>query len=267
MRRVAQPSGSLRHLPYAPTLRSPPVGTNETLESAPRLRLNQCVDFVQRELTAGANPEKAAGMQAYLKTDMPFYGVQKPARARIFRRLEKEFAPRDHREYVDLATTLWELPHREEKYLAQDVATAFRQFIVPESLPLYRRFIVEGAWWDFVDETATHMVRELILDRPNAIWPTVDSWNVAEDMWLRRASIICQVGAKERTDADRLFRFCSARMGEKDFFIRKAIGWALREYAKTEPAAVAEFVVEHRSGLSGLSYREATKHIGHLVGE
>jgi len=223
------------------------------------------IRYVQNALAARANPEKAEGMQAYMKTAMPFYGVQKPARTEILRHLGSEFAPNDRDEYEALAGALWELPHREEKYLAQAVAVAFERFIVPDSLPLYRRFIVEGAWWDFVDETATHMIRVLVLDHPAEIWPVVDSWNEHEDMWLRRTSIICQVGAKERTDIDRLFRFCENRMHETEFFIRKAIGWALREYAKTDPGAVARFAIEHRESLSGLSFREATKHIGALV--
>jgi 3-methyladenine DNA glycosylase AlkD len=84
-------------------------------------------------------------------------------------------------------------------------------------------------------------------------------------MWLRRSAIICQVGAKGRTDANRLFSFCAARVDEKEFFIRKAIGWSLREYAKTDPEAVAGFAIEHRDRLSGLSFREATKHIQHLI--
>lgn len=220
---------------------------------------------VQSALAEQANPEKAAGMQAYLKTDMPFYGVQKPGRAKIMRHIEKGFAPGTHDDYLALATALWELPHREEKYLAQGVATTFDEFIVPESMPLYLRFIEEGAWWDFVDETATHMIRELVLEYPEQTWAVVDSWNDDENMWLRRTSIICQVGAKERTDTERLFRFSRARMHEKEFFIRKAIGWALRDYARTDPEAVADFVNETREGLSGLTFREATRHIGHLV--
>lgn len=223
------------------------------------------IEYVQAELTAQADPEKAQGMQAYMKTDMPFYGVQKPGRTKVLRQLKRDFAPETHDEYIDLATALWELPHREEKYLAQAVAAGFEAFIIPESMPLYHRFIVEGAWWDFVDETATHMIRELVLDFPDETWPVVDPWNEDDDMWLRRASIICQIGAKERTDVDRLLRFCEARMHEKEFFIRKAIGWALREYAKTDPETVAGFAIEHRDDLSGLSFREATKHIGHLV--
>jgi 3-methyladenine DNA glycosylase AlkD len=204
-------------------------------------------------------------MAAYMKTDMPFYGVQKPGRAEILRHLRREFAPETREEYEEQVIALWELSHREEKYLAQGVARSHREFIVPQSLPLYRRFIVEGAWWDFVDETATHLIRELVLDFPAETWPVVDIWIGHENMWRRRTAILCQVGAKERTDTDRLFHYCESRSHETEFFIRKAIGWALREYAKTDPGAVAGFVNRRRNDLSGLSFREATKHIGHLV--
>lgn len=227
--------------------------------------LTECVEYVQTELASRANPDKAEGMQAYMKTDMPFYGVQKPGRKEIFRQIKKYFSPNDHHEYIATAAALWELPHREEKYLAQAVATGFPKFIIPKSLRLYRRFIVEGAWWDFVDETANHMIRKLVLDHPKEVWPIVDSWIHHQDMWLRRTAIICQIGLKENTDTDRLYRFCAEGMHEREFFIRKAIGWALREYAKTDPESVATFATDHREEMSGLSYREATKHIKHLV--
>ncbi len=247
-------------------LRSPPVETHDATKSPSALRLSECVEFVRTALAERANPAKAEGMAAYMKTEMPFYGVQKPGRTEILRHLKAEFAPRDRVSYTEVVTALWELPHREEKYLAQAVAIEFAEYIVPDSLPLYRRFIVEGAWWDFVDETATHLIRELVLGYPDEVWPVVDTWVNDENMWLRRAAIICQVGAKDRTDADRLFAFCRSRLEEKEFFIRKAIGWVLRDYAKTDAQAVAYFVNEHRDELSGISFREATKHIGHLVG-
>ncbi len=227
--------------------------------------LSAACDFVQKELSKQADPDKAAGAQAYMKTDMPFYGVQKPGRVPILRVLVRDHPPGTRDEYEELVLALWSLPHREEKYLAMAVATAHSQFIVPESLPLYRRMAVEGGWWDLVDEVATHMVRPLVIGFPTEVWPEVDSWVGDEDMWLRRAAIICQVGAKEKTDQERLFRFCAARMHESEFFIRKAIGWALRDYAKTAPNAVAKFVMGNRESMSGLSFREATKHLGDLV--
>jgi len=223
-----------------------------------------CV-YVSEALAAAANPEKAVGMQTYMKTDMPFYGVQKPGRTPILRRLVSEFAPEDRDHYENLVLALWALPHREEKYLAQGLAVSYEQYMVPDSLPLFRRMITEGAWWDFVDETATRMVQYLIVNHGDETWPTVDNWVDDDDMWLRRSAIICQVGAKEHTDPERLLRFCQQRAFEEEFFIRKAIGWALREYAKTDADLVAGFVNDHREELSGLSFREATKHIGHLV--
>lgn len=227
--------------------------------------IDEATTYVQSALAEQANPEKASGMQGYMKTDMPFYGVQKPGRVPIVRHIVKNYSPSTRTDYEKLVLALWRLPHREEKYVAQAVAVNHRQFMVPASLPLYRRFVVEGGWWDFVDEASTHMIRELVLEYPARIWPKIDPWIASKNMWLRRSAIICQVGAKEHTDAERLFSFCEQRAFEEEFFIRKAIGWALREYAKTDGQAVAAFVLEHREDLSGLSYREATKHIGHLV--
>lgn len=173
--------------------------------------------------------------------------------------------PEDRDQYENLVLALWALPHREEKYLAQGVAVGHQQYMVPESLPLFHRMITEGAWWDLVDETATHMVRYLVINHGNETWPSVDHWIDDDDMWLRRSAIICQVGAKDHTDPGRLLRFCEQRAFEEEFFIRKAIGWALRDYAKTDAGLVASFVNDHKEELSGLSFREATRHIGHLV--
>jgi 3-methyladenine DNA glycosylase AlkD len=225
----------------------------------------ETVEYVRSALQASADPEKASKMQAYMKTEMPFYGVAKPLRAPIARELAKKFEPADRPGYEDLVRGLWRQPHREEKYLALDMAIRFRQFVVPASLPMYRMLITEGAWWDLVDEVATHLVRRLVVGFADQTWPEVDTWIESDDMWLRRSAIICQVGAKANTDAGRLFGFCAARAHETGFFIRKAIGWSLREYAKTDPVAVAEFVATHSGDLSGLSRREATKRIAHLL--
>lgn len=226
------------------------------------LNVDSACQLAAGALAAQADRDKAEGMQAYMKTDMPFYGVQKRGRAPILKELLSRYRPETREQYEELVLALWGMSHREEKYLAQGVATAHREFIVPESLSLYKRMIVEGAWWDLVDEVATHMIRPLVIEYPNQIWPVVDTWIGDGNMWLRRSAIICQVGARESTDADRLFRFCQARAHESEFFIRKAIGWALRDYARTDPVAVAGFVRAHRSELSGLSFREATKHLG-----
>jgi 3-methyladenine DNA glycosylase AlkD len=121
--------------------------------------------------------------------------------------------------------------------------------------------IVSGAWWDFVDEIAIRLVGRALDKDPEHITPTIRRWIDHPDPWLRRTAIICQVARKESTDSALLFEACARRSQETDFFIRKAIGWALRSYAYTDPAAVRRFVSTHAGELSGLSRREATKHL------
>ena len=218
-------------------------------------------EFVADRLVDVADPAKAAPMATYMKTDMPFYGVQKTGRVAILRDTVNRFPPADRDDYRSVILALWNQPHREEKYLAIGYARSFPQFATLSSVPLYRRMIVEGAWWDLVDETAIHLIGDVLHRQRVGMTPKIEAWIDDRDMWLRRTSILSQIGHKDATDVDLLFDACERRMHETEFFIRKAIGWALRDYAKSDPDAVAGFVAAHRSGLSGLSYREATKHL------
>lgn len=198
-------------------------------------------------------------MAAYMKTDMPFYGVQAGPRRALGKRLKAEFPPRSHGEYRGQVVALWGLEHREEKYLAIGVAVANRRYITFENLDLYERLIREGAWWDFVDEVAARLVGEVLARDRGRTKPVMEAWIDDDDMWIRRAAILAQLGRKAGTDTEMLFRFAARRAHEKEFFIRKAIGWALRDYAKTDPAAVRRFLEEHE--VSGLTRREASKHL------
>ena len=223
--------------------------------------MQELVRFVQTRFRALANPRKAGPMAAYMKTDMPFYGVQKPARVAVLREAKAKFPIETRSQYESAILALWKLPHREEKYAAIWIAQGFDEFIVPASLPLYRRLIVEGAWWDFVDDVAIRLVGRLTLDHRSKLAPIMDRWIDDKDMWLRRSAIISHIKHKKETDEEQLFDHCLRRAHEKEFFIRKAIGWALREYAYTAPEAVRKFVIEHRAKLSPLSFREASKHL------
>jgi len=228
-------------------------------KAKPSDQVGELVAFVQRELNDRAHPRKAVEMAAYMKTTMPFYGVPKPARELIYRELKKRFAVSNRKDYERAVLGLWALPHREEKYFALDVARTWRDFIVPDSMPLYRRLIEEGAWWDFVDEVAAHLVGTVLLHNRKEIAPLMDQWIDDADMWIRRAAIISQLKHKDRTDHVRLFRYSLAQAAEKDFFIRKAIGWALRQYAYSAPARVRDFITRNRGKLSPLTYREASR--------
>ncbi len=217
--------------------------------------------FVAERLAEAADPEKAGSMAAYMKTDTPFYGAQKAGRVPILRAAVEGFPPSNREDYRTAVLALWAQPHREEKYLAIGYARSFPRFVTLSSIPLYRRLIIEGAWWDLVDEVAIHLVGTVLLHQREPMTPKVEAWIDDRDLWLRRTSILAQIGHKGAADADLLFEACERRMHETEFFIRKAIGWALRDYAKTDPDAVAAFATDHRGELSGLSYREATKHL------
>jgi 3-methyladenine DNA glycosylase AlkD len=212
-------------------------------------------------LAAQQDARKAAEMAAYMKTRMPFYGVQKPNRAPIFRSMVKEFIPRDRSEYEAAVRVLWGRKHREDKYAALYFALAFRRFITWESVPLYEELIRDGQWWDLVDDLAVRLVGRAYLSERARVEPRMDGWIDDNDMWIRRSAILSQNNHKEETDAPRLFTYCAGRAHEKEFFIRKAIGWSLREYSRINPASVRRFVDQQGDKLSGLSRREALKHL------
>ncbi|HKY49350.1 MAG TPA: DNA alkylation repair protein [Acidimicrobiia bacterium] len=218
-------------------------------------------NFVEAELSRLADPAKAIPMAAYMKTDMPFYGVPKPARAPIAREVRARFPPVDADDYRRKVLALWGLPHREEKYLAIDYAWSFPRHVAFAQVDLFERMIVEGAWWDLVDGLASPIVGKIVLEDRISMRPLLENWVDGPDMWLRRTAILCQNRHREQTDQEMLFDFCLRRSGEKEFFIRKAIGWALREYARTRPDEVRRFLAEHGDRLSGLSRREAAKHL------
>lgn len=224
-------------------------------------RTRELVAFVRCELAGRAVPERAPEMAAYLKTTMPFLGVSAPDIRAVAREAASRFPVADRTGYDAAVLALWRLPNREEKHVAVAVARHHRRFVDAESLPLYERLVREGAWWDFVDEVAQHLVGEALLKDPDAVWPAMDRWIDDEDMWVRRTAILCQNRSKEGTDEARLFAYCLRRAHEREFFVRKAIGWALRQYARTAPVAVRRFLDEHGGELSPLSVREAGKHL------
>ncbi len=200
-------------------------------------------------------------MAAYMKTDMPCYGVLRAGQTAVVREMLRRFPVESRRAYLDGVTELWQQPHREEKYVAISLARAYPEYITVGSVPLFKRLIVEGAWWDFVDEVAIQLVGHVWLEDRERLAPVAVRWVDDSDMWLRRTALIGQMTHKDATDESMLFDFCLRRAHEKEFFIRKAIGWALRSYARTAPEAVRRFVDAHRDAWSGLTYREATKHL------
>lgn len=219
---------------------------------------------VRADLAAAADPARAPGMQAYMKSAMPYHGAASPVAKRVFKAAFQGLAFADAAGWEAAVRGLWDgATHREERYAALALAKheAARAFQTPAALPLYRDLIVAGAWWDYVDDLATHHVGDLLRADPAAIAPQMRAWSRGDDLWLRRAAIICQVGSKRATDLDLLYACIEPALGEKDFFLRKAIGWALRDVAWWDPDATRAYVAAHADRLSPLSQREALKNL------
>jgi 3-methyladenine DNA glycosylase AlkD len=225
-------------------------------------REDRLARYVTMQLKRLADPAKARAMAAYMKTTQPFFGVPTPMRVAMLKQMGDRFAPRNQKAYARSVTALWKLPHREEQYCAISFARRYEQFIMPASIPLYERMIREGAWWDFVDEIAANLVGAVYANFRAQMQPVIERWIDDEDMWIRRSAILSHLKHKQNTDAAQLFRHCLKRAHEPEFFIRKAIGWGLREYSKTDPRAVRAFLKKNRKQLSNLSFAEGSKHLG-----
>ena len=238
--------------------------------------VKKLIRLAQTELQSKQDPAKAKIMQGYCKTNMPMYGLQKPDRAEIEKLLHASLAEESFEVtpalYRACIQSLWELPHREEKYLAIDFALKYKKLITWEHLDLYEGILRDShdiMWWDFVDPIAVNLVGRVALLEKEKMEPRLRQWIDDEDhMWLRRTAILAQLKHKEETNTDLLLEFCRKRMHEKEFFIRKAIGWALREYGKTNPKVVVQFLADEKANLSGLSYREGSRILikqGHMI--
>lgn len=203
-------------------------------------------------------------MQKYMRTETPFYGVQKPDRATIIRELKRRFPPENRDAWQEAVLALWRMPHREEKYMALEYAALGRAFLDSPSLALLQRLVRDGAWWDLVDFVAGGLLSPTLYAHRAEVRPAMERWVEDDDMWVRRAALLSQLKHKERTDEEQLFGHCLLRADEKEFFIRKAVGWALRDYSWTRPEAVLRFLRDHGERLSPLSLREGSKRLAKL---
>jgi 3-methyladenine DNA glycosylase AlkD len=220
---------------------------------------------LRSELKAAGDPAKAPEMQRYMKSAMPYHGVPAPLTRQVFRRV---FAPMEFKsaeQWQRVVRYIWRhAKFREEWYGAVELcghrmADAFQ---TPDVLALYEEMIVTGAWWDVVDTMASHRVGLLLRRYPKPIAKAMRAWSRSEDIWKRRTSILCQLGFRKDTDLKLLYACIEPSLGSKEFFLRKAIGWALRQYAWTDAKEVRRYVRTKAARLSPLSRREALKNIG-----
>ena len=219
---------------------------------------------VRAALRRVADPAKASPMQAYMKSKMPYLGVNAVPLRKVCREV---FAG------VDFPTAaawrravlgLWRgARFREERYCAIELTGVrrFDRFQDMAALPMYEEMIVTGAWWDLVDGIAGHRLGTLLRRFPREMKREMRAWSRSDDLWKRRSAILCQLTFKKATDLDLLYGTIEPSLGSREFFLRKAIGWALRQYAWTDPTEIRRYVREHERQLSPLSKREALKNV------
>jgi 3-methyladenine DNA glycosylase AlkD len=206
-----------------------------------------------------ADAGSAADMEKYMRHRFVFYGIKSPLRRRLLKVfIDANGLPAED----DLAATvrdLWRLPRRECQYAAVDLLRRGRKPWRPEDAVLAETLITARSWWDTVDALATRVVGGIFQRHPAVSAGHIARWRRSDDPWLRRTVLLFQLHYREKTDTALLFDVIAENAGSGDFFIQKAIGWALRQYARTDPKAVERFVA--KTPLAPLSVREALKHI------
>lgn len=212
-------------------------------------------------LEALTDPERAAQQSRYLRDQFAFAGLASPTLKKLTRdALAAVGRPQSATELDEFARWAWDQPEREWQYVAVEVLRRHQKLLGPDDLDLMRFLVTTKGWWDTVDLIAAHLVGGIVSRNTDAV-EVMDLWVRSDQMWLARTAILHQLRYKEATDTDRLFEYCLARADERDFFYRKAIGWALRQYAYTDPDAVRAFCSANEGTLSGLSLREARKRL------
>jgi len=208
-------------------------------------------------LRAAANPEKATEMAAYMRGQFAFLGIPTPVR----KKLSLDFLKHQPKTAVDweFVSRCWEQPEREFQYLAEDYLQRAKTALSACDIPRLHDLIVSKSWWDTVDCLDT-IVGDIALRYPE-VNQTLLEWSVDENIWLRRVAIDHQLTRRDKTDTTLLERIIVNNLGRTEFFITKAIGWALRDYSKTDPGWVRAFIERHRDQMAPLSIREASKYI------
>lgn len=219
----------------------------------------ELISAIRSALRAAADPARAAGAQAYLKSEMPSLGVRVPEVRRIVKDAAKQLPPGSLPELQSTVLELWRgAGWREERYAAIDLTGLRLAAGEMSMLPLYEEIIRSGAWWDLVDGVSRRL-GELLQSHPEDMSIVLRRWSTDADFWIRRAAITAQLGAKSATDPALLAAVIEPNLADREFFIRKAIGWALRDYAATDPDWVRNFAARHGEALSPLSRREALR--------
>jgi 3-methyladenine DNA glycosylase AlkD len=216
------------------------------------------IDELIHQLELSRNPNRAVGMSAYMRNQFPFLGLSKPVRAEICKPF-MQTAKQDGRIDWGIVDTLWNMTEREFQYVALEYIVTLRGSLSLSDLGKIKSLISRKSWWDTIDGLPKP-VSQIVQRHPEARGTMIE-WSTDSDFWVRRSAIIHQLPLKAATDTALLETAILNNLGQREFFINKAIGWALREYSKTDADWVRAFIERHRAKLSPLSIREGSKYV------
>lgn len=221
------------------------------------------IKSLENAFQENSNPENAFAMAKYMQNHFPFFGIKTDERRQIFKDIYKE----NNREVIEnpreIALKLYSKPQRELHYCAIEILIKqLKENYKKEDIQLIEKLITTNSWWDSVDTIAKNILGEYLLEFPMETSKATEHFSNSENMWLNRSAILFQLGYKQKTNFDLLKSECNKHKNSEEFFIQKAIGWALREYGKIKPEMVKNFV--HNSNLKPLSEKEALKNISKI---
>lgn len=203
--------------------------------------------------------EKAIPMEKYMKSHFTFLGIKTPERRALMKQFFADTGLLKLEFQHAFVEGLWEKEEREYQYAALDYINKSLKLLTKDNLPVFEKLITTKSWWDTVDSIAPNAVGQIAKGYPEVKDEVIENWAFGDYLWLRRASILFQLKYKGMTEESRLYRYIVQNASSREFFIQKGIGWALREYSKTNPESVRQFICEHE--LSSLSVREGSKYI------
>ncbi|PGS54605.1 DNA alkylation repair protein [Bacillus sp. AFS041924] len=195
-------------------------------------------------------------MEAYMKNKFTFLGIKAPERNILLKQYRTHYGEPPN---IKSIINIWDLEEREFQYIALTLLDRQYKKAEIKRIKLYEQLVVEKSWWDTVDTIAGRLISYHFFKYPELIDEYANKWITSDNMWLNRVALLFQMKFKEKTDQERLFKYCSLLSESKEFFIQKAIGWALREYSYVDPKAVESFII--KTNLSSLSKREGLKNI------
>ena len=218
------------------------------------------MDFnkLYEEMTQHKNEEQAQKMSKYMLNKFEYIGIKTPERRKIFKNFFKEYKNEEKIDW-EFVNKCWENKHREFQYIAADYLKNMKDKLTIDDIPKFKRLILKKSWWDTIDNL--DMTIGTLALKDSNVNKILLEWSIDENIWLRRIAIDHQLLRKEKTNTELLEKILKNNLGQAEFFINKSIGWALRDYSKTNPEWVKNFIEKNRENMAKLSIREASKYL------